>query len=164
MASRRKRGPVAFRPRLLAGLALSIMTEVYVAIGRCRQFGEVPNQQCLLWVDCCPSRAYHANGSYSMQSRSQTTIFHNRSLTGSYCAHSRHSNCLKNQNAKGGSRPLAAVNQTLREIAGSPTMKLPLPLSDNRPSYRCQYPAPVGRSRCQNHAAHPDNFRPLFAF
>jgi hypothetical protein len=29
MASRRKRGPVAFRPRLLAGLAFSDVTELY---------------------------------------------------------------------------------------------------------------------------------------
>ena len=42
-----------------------------------------------------------------MQSGSQTTIFVKRSLTRSYCAHSRHSNCLKYQSANGGSRPEA---------------------------------------------------------
>ena len=41
MASRRKRGPVAFRPRLSAGLALSVITELYVRVGKRRQFGDV---------------------------------------------------------------------------------------------------------------------------
>ncbi len=39
MASRRKRGPVAFRPRLLAGLAFSfvgkLITRTYVLLFRC---------------------------------------------------------------------------------------------------------------------------------
>jgi hypothetical protein len=39
MASRRKRGPVAFRPRLWAGLALS--RGQFCALGMYRQFGDV---------------------------------------------------------------------------------------------------------------------------
>jgi hypothetical protein len=41
MASRRKRGPVAFRPRLLAGLAFSDVTELYGPMRKTRQFGDV---------------------------------------------------------------------------------------------------------------------------
>ena len=41
MASRRKRGPVAFRPRLWAGLALSDVTTVYVGVTEWSQFGDV---------------------------------------------------------------------------------------------------------------------------
>ena len=43
MASRRKRGPVALRPRLWSGLPLSNVTKFYAPIGESRQFGDVLN-------------------------------------------------------------------------------------------------------------------------
>jgi len=53
MVSRREQGPVAFRPRLSAGLALSDVTEIYAPSGDSRQFGDVPicrwSQSRKLW-------------------------------------------------------------------------------------------------------------------
>jgi len=66
VASRRKRGPVAFRPRLWAGLALSLLSFTPSRGLVCLPDSSLnPNkferQKCPLWVISGRSLAYHAN-------------------------------------------------------------------------------------------------------
>jgi len=46
-----------------------------------------------------------------MQSSRRARIFRSKNLTGSFSAHSRHSNCWKNDGANGGSRPIAVIRE-----------------------------------------------------
>ena len=69
--------------------------------------------ECRQWVASRLSKAYHANGSYRMRSRRQTTIFPNQNLIDRCCAHSSRSIASKNYTAKGGSRPRADSNCVL---------------------------------------------------
>ncbi len=73
---------------------------------------KICNDERLQWVASRLSKAYHANGSYGMQSGSQTTIFANRNPTGGFCAHSSRSIGPKNYTAKGGSRPKADARRS----------------------------------------------------
>ncbi len=62
----------------------------------------------------------------------QITIYANRNLTGGFRAHSRHSDCLKSQTAKGGSRPLQSFERQLylidiSQMAASPAANTPEP-------------------------------------
>ncbi len=68
-------------------------------------------------VDSCLSRANYLNGSNRMQSRSRTTIFPNRNLTGGSCAHSSHSNCAEIGAVTDGSRPRAAIQSTRKSMS-----------------------------------------------
>ncbi len=73
MASRRKRGPVAFRPRLSAGLALSLLlfkrsTNVWFVQSVNLIWLFSSNRQCRLWVVSGPSSSYQLKGRFRAHS------------------------------------------------------------------------------------------------